>query len=482
MHLLPSGLLSLLFAFFFCSVLAQERPSSGGQVLTYGGREIPVFSDEDLIQRLQEMTTKMLRPRFNSVVKSYINAYTVRNRERTEAMLGRSALYFPVFEKYLLENNMPLELRCLPIVESALNPNAISRARAVGLWQFMAETAKDFDLRINSYVDERKDPHRSTEAALEFLAKLYERYDDWALALAAYNSGPGRVNRAIRRGRSRDFWRIRRYLPRETRNYVPAFIASLYIWNYFHLHGLYPQYPELDMQMTDAIKVYEKISLSKVAEITGLPADVVRKLNPSYKRGVIPASQQGYNLILPRSVMAYMLNHLERPDSKKYLESSFIPAPSITAGSGLNRGSSSFIKSTYTVQSGDELESLAKLFKCSITNLKVWNGLTSDKINAGQDLIIYTHAPKRATVERLSPLPRREAEMLKIDDRLVKPLAFPLSFLEDDKFLYHYLRPGESLRDVARHYPAVKLGDLIRLNKDAQKGMKAGERIRVKEK
>jgi membrane-bound lytic murein transglycosylase D len=474
--------LTFFFLLFLVSVRAQDGSTGEGKVITYEFSEIPVFSDEDVIKRLKEMSSKILTPRFNSVVKGYIQTYTVRYRERTENMLGRSALYFPIFEKYLLENNLPIELRCLPIVESALNPDAVSRAGAVGLWQFMAATAQDFGLRMNSYVDERKDPHSSTLAALEFLSRLYERYGDWSLALAAYNSGPGRVNRAIRRGRSRDFWRIRRYLPRETRNYVPAFIASLYIWNYFHLHGLYPEYPELDMQMTDVIRIYQRTSLAEVAEVTGLPADVVRRLNPSYKRDLIPASQEGYNLVLPRSVVAYMLNHLDRPDTGEYLTSSRIPAPAQQGSRPVNSRYSNFIKSTYTVKEGDELEELARLFQCSITNLKVWNRLTSDAIRAGQELTIYTPSPQRQQLEKMAPLPRKESKDLKLDLSTVKPLAFPISFLEDDRYVYHYLRPGESLREVARQYPDANLKELKKLNRKTYRRLKPGDRIRVREK
>jgi len=226
---------------------------------------IPTFTDSEIRDRLSRITSSVAPPRFTSVVKSYINTYTVKKRQHTEAMLGRISIYFPMFEKYLSENNLPVDLKYLSIVESALNPKAVSRSGAVGLWQFMPPTGKENGLKINSTVDERRDPHKSTLAAAKYLKKQYKRYNNWELALAAYNGGPGRVNRAIKRGRSKNFWRIKRYLPKETQNYVPAFIAATYVVNYYPEHNLVPVYPEIDLQMTELIKIYKKrVKLTRV--------------------------------------------------------------------------------------------------------------------------------------------------------------------------------------------------------------------------
>ena len=175
---------------------------------------------------------------------------------------------------------MPLDLKFLSVVESALNPMAVSRSGAVGLWQFMPATGREYGLKISRYVDERKDPVKSTLAAIKYLKKQYNRYGNWELALAAYNGGPGRVNRAIKRGRSKNFWRIRKYLPRETRNYVPAYIAATYIANFYHMHDLVPIYPDLELQLTESVKVYETLNFSEIEAITGTPEYIIEILNP----------------------------------------------------------------------------------------------------------------------------------------------------------------------------------------------------------
>ncbi len=446
-------------------------------------KAIPSFTDSEVVTRLKKMPCKMLSPRFNSIVKSYINTYVVRGRARTEKMLGRTAMYFPIFEKYLLENDLPIDLRCLPIVESALQPKAVSRSKAVGLWQFMPATGKECGLRNNKYVDERMDPYRATEAAVGYLKRLYNRYDDWALALAAYNGGPGKVNRAIRKANSKDFWRIRHYLPVETQNYVPAFIAALYLWNYFHLHGLNPSYPELELQMTDVIKIYKYLPLKKVAEITGLPLETITLLNPSYKRGAIPQSTAGYNLILPRSVIAKMYNDLKHPDKANMLVSTFIPAPGTVEGQVFKDYSGMF-KTTYTVSEGDDLKYLAELFNCTTSEIKAWNALANDNLQAGKELILFRPKPEREKVKASFKLPAKDISSIQPIEpsKTRKESVNPMVFKEDDRFVYHYLKAGESLMDILRIYPEVTLTEILELNKKKLKEFKPGDRVVVMKK
>jgi len=224
-------LTSTSFLLLFAIVLFGQNNLHGPMVGTVPDEAIipssetnPVYSDQELETQIQQMYSEVVPARLNPAVKSYIKTYTVKRRDKTAAMLGRKEMYFSMFEKYAVEQNVPTDLKYLSIVESALNPNAESRSGAVGLWQFMPATGSSLGLKINRDVDERKDPHKSTKAAYKYLNKQYKRYGNWELALAAYNGGPGRVNRAIKRGRSKNFWRIQKYLPKETRNYVPAFI------------------------------------------------------------------------------------------------------------------------------------------------------------------------------------------------------------------------------------------------------------------
>ncbi|MEM8908721.1 MAG: transglycosylase SLT domain-containing protein, partial [Bacteroidota bacterium] len=461
---------------------------------------IPTYTDQELIERLRKINSAISIPRLTPAVKSYIRTYTVKKRDRTEAMLGRASIYFPIFESYLQETRMPDDLKYLSVVESALDPTARSRSGAVGLWQFMAPTGRENGLKINSALDERKDPHKATKAALKYLLKQYRRYGNWELALAAYNGGPGRVNRAIKRGRSKNFWRIQRYLPRETRNYVPAFIAATYILNYYHLHNLTPVYPSADLQITQRIKIYDRLSFHEIANVTGTPMDIIVTLNPSYKRKYIPANRRGNNLILPQNHMYSMLSYLGRPDSEiQLLNASTIPAPMVN-----QEWESRHLKTTYTVQSHDNLEYIASLFACTVQDLRNWNRLRQNYVTLGQELIIYVPKPKNLDFYTpIAPLPSLEMAPFPhviVDHRLVssqgsnrsKTTRTQRKFIPQydsdkannrDHYLYHTLKRNETLLEVAEQYSGVGLSDILQLNQvDHLYHLKPGTLIRVKKK
>ncbi len=472
------------FIFFF-SILISLPAQNILPYSTQPVKTIPIYTDDDLSRRLKNLTTDMIPPRMNSVVKGYIKTYAVRSRERTERMLGRTVQFFPVFEKYLVENNLPMDLKCLPIVESALNPAAVSRASAVGLWQIMERTGKAFGLRIDRYVDERKDPYRSTEAALTYLEKLYNRFGDWTLALAAYNGGPGRVKRAIRRGGSKDFWRIRRYLPRETRNYVPAFIAALYIWNYYHLHDLEPNYPEIDLQMTAITKVYQGLSFYEIAAMSGISVEMIAELNPSYKHRFIPQSVKGYYLILPQRAMGRFLDVLKRPDQKNaYTYGTSIPAPIQPARAPKDRkGLENYLKTSFTVQKGDNIDKLAKLFNCSVYNIRTWNNLNSFYIREGQELIIYKPKPYKEPMGVAEKIPFANSPKLPEVDRSddLKALKLEELLLDKENYIYYKVENETSLIELEAKFEGLKVRKLAKWNdikKDAL--LRKGQYIIVK--
>lgn len=248
---------------------------------------------------------------FSQRTYNYIYLYTQRYRRASERLLGRVSIYFPIFEKALRAKGLPQELKYLSIIESNLNPNARSKSGAVGLWQFMRTTAGIYDLEMNQIVDERRDPYKATEAALEYLAHLYDQFDDWTVAIAAYNCGPGNVRKAMRKSGSKDFWKMRPFLPKETQNYVPKFIAASYLMNYYHAHDLQAVAISQELRNTETAKVYDKISFKELSEEIDLPILTIRQLNPSFLMNYIPKEDGKHLLTLPDGLMKKLMRNEE---------------------------------------------------------------------------------------------------------------------------------------------------------------------------
>jgi membrane-bound lytic murein transglycosylase D len=342
-------------------------------------------TDREITERLGQMSSCM-DLRNTRVVKSYIMHYLYRP-EKTKKILSRMVMYFPMFEQKLREYEVPDALKYLSVVESALNANAVSRVGASGLWQFMPATGLDYNMQINSAIDERNNVVKSTEGAAKYLKHLHAKYNDWALALAAYNSGPNRVDGAIRRAGSRNFWVLQRFLPEETRNYVPAFIAATYICNFYNEHNLNPDYPELDLQLTDHVTVYDGISFSAIAKATGLSYSAVADLNPGFRRSYIPPSKRGYYLTLPKRVMPAMVRHLNTLGGNTYqLDGSKY---SNDAGSEPASGANQYHYTTITVNETDLADNYASRIGASGIQLRVWNQLANPYVYANQTLKIW---------------------------------------------------------------------------------------------
>ncbi len=343
--------------------------------------------DEVYIERLKKMNSFISLP-YNDIVKKYIILYSEKMPEKMAHMLGLCKYYMPIFEEIFNKYDMPEELKAMAVIESAMNPLAVSRAGAKGMWQFMYSTAKMYGLQIDSFVDERLDPVKAAEAAARYLMDSYEIFGDWNLAIASYNCGAGNVNRAIRRsGGSRSFWDIWPYLPRETRGYGPAFVGALYTMTYYKEHGIKPAAVSMPIAV-DTFKINRQLHLRQVSDLTGAPIDELKNLNPQYRHEIIPGGKE-YILRIPYT---YTNSFIDQEDSlyKHKTEVYFNP---VTIKKIKEGGDGERI--IYRVKSGDYLGKIASKHRCSVNQIKRWNNLKSNNIRVGQRLVIYRggHAP-----------------------------------------------------------------------------------------
>lgn len=259
---------------------------------------VPRYTKKVIIQRLNDLEHGV-DIKYNSTIRKLINSFVYGGRQTTERVLGQSAIYFPIFDEYIRKYNVPDEIKYLSIVESMLNPKARSPVGAGGIWQFMPKTGRLYGLKINNYVDERFDIHKASEASAHYLSDLFEKYQDWTLAIAAYNCGPGRLDGAIRKARSKDFWKLKKHLPEETQLYVPKFIAVKYVFTYYMYYGLRPAYPDYNEMLTQPTKVFKRKNFKQIAKETGIPRKLLEKYNPSFRRKIIPPSLEGHTLVIP---------------------------------------------------------------------------------------------------------------------------------------------------------------------------------------
>ena len=352
--------------------------------------ELPTEVLKERLRKLNEKTP--FNVEYNPILEQVIKSFLKNRRSSLERLMSLSDYYFPMFEQEMSNQKIPLEMKYLAIIESALNPKARSRAGATGLWQFMYATGKSYGLEVNNYVDERSDPVRSTKAAAKYLNELYKIFGDWDLALAAYNSGPGNVTKAIRRSNGKtNYWNLRPYLPRETAGYVPAFLATLYIFEYAKEHGFKPQKRANHLFQTDTIRVKQAIPFKDIAEITGMDVQDIQFFNPSYQLDVVPYVEgRNYAVRLPISEIGKFVaneqaiyNYLNEQKAQREQI-----LPEVAKGEQYAGGKSTK-KTIYTVKKGDNLGKIASRHGVSINNLKRWNRMKSNKVRVGQRLSIY---------------------------------------------------------------------------------------------
>ena len=338
--------------------------------------------DKVYIERIEKMNSFITLP-YNDVVRNYIILYSEKMPTKMSHILGLCNYYMPIFQEVLNKYDLPEELKAMAVIESALNPVAVSRAGAKGMWQFMYSTAKIYGLHIDSFVDERLDPFKSADAAARYLQDAYEIFGDWNLAIASYNCGAGNVNKAIRRsGGKRDFWEIYPYLPRETRGYVPAFVGALYAMTYYKEHGIRPEAIEMPVHV-DTFRINKMLHLKQVSELVGIPLEDIKNLNPQYTHDVVPGKNREYILRLPYTYTNAFIAHedsLYNYKADQYLNPATIKK--IVDGADGER-------IVYKVKSGDYLGRIASRYRCSVAQIKRWNGLKSNNLRIGQRLIIY---------------------------------------------------------------------------------------------
>jgi membrane-bound lytic murein transglycosylase D len=390
-------------------------------------------TESDLIQaRLKILNEKSpIDLVYNKAVENSINSYLKKNKKLVSRMVGLAPQYFPMFESCLDKYDIPLEFKYLAIVESALNPRARSRSGAKGLWQFMYATGKQYNLNVTSYLDERQDPYKSTEAACQYFAKLYEMFGDWNLVLAAYNGGPGYLSRTMAKTGLYDYWQLRPYLRRETRGYVPAFVAVNYVMNFYQEHGIEIELPQNFIAQTDTITLKTQIEFSVLAELICISKEIISQLNPSITKGVFPKNT---NITLPSDVMIdFVVNEqavytfIKAVEQKEILinETRFV----------------------YVVKQGDYLGKIAQQHGVPINDIRKWNKLKNDKLTIGKKLVLFLKDDFKTTVQKKTENP------------------------------VYIVKQGDTLWDIANKYEGISVSELMRHNNLNSNQLKPGEKI-----
>ncbi|NLC75876.1 MAG: LysM peptidoglycan-binding domain-containing protein, partial [Clostridiales bacterium] len=402
--------------------------------------------DSVYINRLNAMNSFIKLP-YNSIIRNYIIYYTQKMPQKIANIIGLSFYYLPKFEEIFHNYNIPQELKAVAVIESALNPKAVSRANAKGMWQFMYTTAKRYGLEMTSYIDERFDPIESGKASARYLRDSYDIFGDWLLAIASYNCGAGNVNKAIRRsGGSRDFWTIYEYLPRETRGYVPAFVAALYTLTYYPEHNIIPAKIQMPAHI-DTFIVKKNLHFGQISEVIGMPIEQIRDLNPQYLHDIIPATENGHILNLPFN---YSMAFVDKENEiYGYKDSVYFNPVAITK----IKEDASPERIVHKVRSGETLGGLAVKYHTTVTNLKKWNNLRSNTIRVGQRLYVYgrNSSPSSSSASSSSSSSSSTS-------------STATKTVNANGYVMYTVRKGDTLWDISNKFSGVTLHDIMTLN------------------
>ena len=433
------------------------------------------FPDSVYAERLNRLPSVISLP-YNHIVRDCIDLYAERKRDLVRYMLGMADFYFPIIEEVLDRHGLPLELKYLAVVESALNPVALSRVGASGLWQFMLPTGKSYGLEINSLIDERRDPKRATEAACSYFKDMYAIYGDWNLVMAAYNCGPGNVNKAIRRaGGKQDFWAIFRYLPRETRSYVPLFIAASYIMNYYCAHNLCPLQTSLPLA-TDTVMVNQALHLQQVSEVLQLDLATLRALNPQYRRDIIPGNTRPSALKLPAAA-TYAFVGQEDTIYKHRMEEYLANIP-IHNEEAQNSKATTRERITHVVLQGENLYTIANRYGVTAKDIRKWNGLGSNRVAKGKRLKLYVDngGIAFAAAKPTTSTTKSTASSSTAKTAITTKAAISTNGKE---FIAYTVKSGDSLYSIAKKYPGVSTKDLQQANGLKGSDIRPGQVLKI---
>jgi membrane-bound lytic murein transglycosylase D len=424
---------------------------------------------------------------FNNIIRNHIHVYTIRQRDKFSAVLGLKDYYFPMIEDVFDSYGLPAELKYMAVIESALNPNAVSRMGATGLWQFMYSTGRMYGLTINSVVDERRDPLKATHAAAKFMKDLYNIYNDWILVIAAYNCGPGNVNKAIRRsGNKKDYWDIYYRLPRETRGYIPQYIAAAYGINYFPEHNIVPLPLNIPVA-TDTIMVNKDIHLAQISEVMGIPSGELHALNPQYKTGLVPGSSKPQSLTLPMNHLGDFIDlndTIRNYKSNVYLsKTTRIADP--TRSSYITTDIKGKTKLIYTVKDGDNIGFIAEWYRVGLSDLRNWNNIYRNTIRVGQKLVVYVDPAKSEYYSKINIMSfaEKQSSIGKTTETVSPSVTTMFPEESEGEFITYTVRNGDTIWDIVKMYDSVTTTQVLTLNNISDPGkIKVGQKLKIKKK
>jgi membrane-bound lytic murein transglycosylase D len=467
---------------WYAKIALKKTPIQGDSL----GRDYPDSVYENRISKINSI----VKLQYNNIIRNHINVYTVQKRQKFCVVLGLMDYYFPIIEDIFDSYGLPTELKYMAVIESALNPNAVSKAGATGLWQFMFSTGKLYGITINSIVDERRDPVKATHAAARYLKDLYSIFNDWGLVIAAYNCGPGNVNKAIKRsGNKKDYWDIYYKLPRETRGYIPMYVAAVYAVTYYKEHKIKPFPLEIPIA-TDTIMFNKDIHLSQISAVLGIPMGELKALNPQYRTGLIPGSVKPMALTLPLQHVGEFIDLNDTIINYKtdvYLnKDNRISDP--TRSTYTHIAIKGKTKVYYTVKHGDNLGFISDWFRVNLSEIRSWNNIYRNNIRAGQRPVIYVDPSRSEYFSKINTMSFAEKQTMvgksvPENQYTVEKTAPTMQVQNEGEYITHTVRYGDTIWDIVRKYGDVSASDVLTLNNisDPQK-IKVGQKLKIKKK